>query len=196
MSYSNAQLLARMRGWLEEAKAHPGIAEPTAMSLGTVDANGAPSVRIVLLKSLDERGLSFFTNRESRKVAALAANPQGALCFYWMPLKRQLRVEGKITQVSAEEADAYFASRARDSQLGAWASAQSRPLESADQLRVRFEEAKARFEGKEVPRPPYWGGYRLIPNTIEFWQERPHRLHERELFTRVGGAWEMQRLFP
>lgn len=172
------------------------LPDPTAMSLATVGADGAPSVRIVLLKSVDERGFVFYTNLLSRKGRELAAVPKAALCFYWAPLDVQIRVEGDVEAVSDAEADAYFASRARESQIGAWASAQSQTLASMEQLRANVANLDERFEGQPVPRPPYWSGRRVRPRRIEFWHAGAFRLHERRVFERDGGAWSMRRLFP
>lgn len=172
------------------------IPEPTAMTLATVGADGAPSARIVLLKGLDERGFVFYTNQQSRKGRDIAAHPAVALVFHWQPLERQVRIEGKAERVTDAEADSYFASRARDSQIGAWASQQSETLASDDTLRDRVQEMERRFAGREVPRPPHWSGYRVIPTRLEFWSGRPHRLHERRLFERSGNGWAVRRLFP
>ena len=182
--------------WLAEAElSEPN--DPTAMALATADAAGRPSVRMVLLKGHDARGFVFYTNLDSRKGAELAANPFAALLFHWKSLRRQVRVEGPVEPVSEAEADAYFASRGRDSQLGAWASAQSRPLESREAFEARFQEMKARFEGGEVPRPPRWSGWRVVPERIELWNDRAHRLHERRLFTRTAdGGWSEGLLYP
>ncbi|WCT74954.1 pyridoxamine 5'-phosphate oxidase [Sphingomonas naphthae] len=182
--------------WLAEAVASEPN-DPNAMALATADAVGRPSVRMVLLKGHDARGFVFYTNQESRKAGEIAANGHVALLFHWKSQRRQVRVEGPIGPVTDAEADAYFASRARDSQLGAWASDQSRPLASREAFEERFEAAKARFEGGEVPRPPHWSGYRVAPERIEFWQDRAHRLHERRLFTRTSDtAWTEGLLFP
>jgi len=181
--------------WFAEARAgEPNDAE--AMALATADADGRPSVRMVLLKGHDTRGFVFYTNSHSRKGAELAANPRAALLFHWKSLRRQVRVEGSVTPVDAAEADAYFASRARDSQLGAWASDQSQPLASRDAFEARFAELAAIHEGKPVPRPPHWWGYRVVPERIEFWMDRPHRLHERRLFTRAATGWNEGLLYP
>lgn len=181
--------------WYAEAQAgEPN--DPNAVALATVDADGRPSVRMVLLKGHDARGFVFYTNRESRKAAALAANAQAALLFHWKSLRRQIRIEGAVETVSDAESDAYFASRSRDSQLGAWASDQSRPLDTRETFEARFAEMQARFEGGAVPRPPHWGGYRVVPDTIEFWQDRAHRLHERRLFTRGADGWREGLLYP
>ena len=181
--------------WFAEARA----SEPNdsnAMALATVDAAGQPSVRMVLLKGHGPDGFVFYTNRESRKAGDLAAVPKAALLFHWKSLRRQIRIEGAVSRVSDAESDAYFASRSRDSQLGAWASDQSRPLDARATFEARYEEARARFEGGEVPRPPHWGGYRVAPSAIEFWQDREHRLHERRLFVREGDAWSEGLLYP
>ncbi len=182
--------------WFAEAKAgEPNDAEAT--TLATVGADGRPSARIVLLKGHDARGFVFYTNSESRKGDELAANPDAALLFHWKSLRRQVRIEGKASPAGADEADAYFATRSRDSQLGAWASDQSRPLESRALFEARFAALAAEYEGREVPRPPHWRGYRLVPDRIEFWTDRPHRLHERRLFT-LGpdGDWAESLLYP
>jgi pyridoxamine 5'-phosphate oxidase len=182
--------------WFAEARAgEPNDAD--AMTLATVGADGRPSARIVLLKGHDARGFVFYTNSESRKGGELAANPEAALVFHWKSLRRQVRVEGRTEPVSAAEADAYFATRSRDSQLGAWASDQSRPLDSRAAFEARYAALKADHEGREVPRPPHWWGYRLVPDRIEYWSDRPHRLHERRLFT-LGpdGHWTEGLLYP
>lgn len=170
--------------------------DPDAMALATADAAGRPSVRMVLLKGHDERGFVFYTNADSRKGRELEANPHAALALHWKSLRRQVRIEGRVEPVSAEEADAYFASRSPDSQLGAWASQQSRPLSSREDFERGFEEMRARFGGGPVPRPPRWFGFRVVPQYIEFWSDRPHRLHERRVFTRQEGGWCEGLLYP
>jgi pyridoxamine 5'-phosphate oxidase len=173
--------------------------EPLAetMMLATATRDGVPSVRAVLLKGADANGFVFYTNLESRKAEELAANPRAALCFHWKSLARQLRIEGSVGPASAAEADAYFATRPRDSQIGAWASAQSRPLESRAVFEARFAEFRDKFAGQErVPRPEDWAGYRVRPERFEFWQERPFRLHDRVIFVREGEAWRKGRLYP
>ena len=183
---------------LEQAR-RADIVEPTAMALATVDGAGRPAVRMVLLKGFDRTGFVFFTNLESRKAADLAANPRAALCFHWQPLEIQVRVEGTVTPVSAEEADAYFASRPRGSQIGAWASLQSRPLPARQELEERILETEARYAGAEVPRPPFWSGFRVAPDRIEFWSGRPSRLHDREVYhadSAAAGGWRVERLYP
>jgi pyridoxamine 5'-phosphate oxidase len=186
---------ALFRDWMEEAKASEPN-DPNACAVATVGADGMPSVRMVLLKGHSDEGFVFYTNRESRKAGELAADPQAALLFHWKSLRRQVRIEGPVTLVSDAESDAYFASRSRDSQLGAWASDQSRPLADRATFEARFAEMQTRFEGGDVPRPPHWGGYRIAPTRIEFWQDRAHRLHERRLFVRDGYGWKEGLLYP
>ncbi|USI71427.1 pyridoxamine 5'-phosphate oxidase [Sphingomonas morindae] len=181
--------------WFAEAKASE-INDYNAMTLATVDADGQPSARQVLLKGHDARGFVFYTNRGSRKAAALAAHPRAALLFHWKSLRRQIRIEGAVSPVSDAESDAYFASRSRPSQLGAWASDQSRPLSDRAVFEARYAEMEARFADQDVPRPPHWGGYRVAPGQIEFWRDREHRLHERRLFTRAGEGWREGLLYP
>lgn len=189
--------LARFRTLLEGARA-ANLPEPTAMALATANAAGQPSVRMVLLKDVDEQGFVFYTNLGSRKAAELRDNPQVALCFHWQPLEAQVRVEGEVRPVSEQEADDYFASRLRGSQLGAWASRQSQPLDSGGELEERLQACTARFQGAPVPRPEFWSGFRVVPSRIEFWTGQPSRLHEREVYTRdgAGSGWQVGRLYP
>jgi pyridoxamine 5'-phosphate oxidase len=172
------------------------LPEPTAFALGTVDATGQPSVRIVLLKDVDQRGFVFYTNFESQKGRELIASPRAALCFHWQPLEEQVRIEGRARPVSDAEADEYFASRARGSQIGAWASIQSQPMRSASELDARVREMEKRFAGGPVPRPPHWSGFRVVPERIEFWKSKPSRLHVRHLYVRNDGGWTVQLLYP
>ena len=182
--------------WFAEAR-DSELNDPNAMALATADARGRPSVRMVLLKGHGPDGFVFYTNRGSRKAGDLAVNMQAALLFHWKSLRRQIRIEGQVTHATDEESDAYFATRGRDSQLGAWASEQSKPLDQRATFEARFEEMKARFEGQNVPRPPNWGGYRITPDHFEFWHDRAHRLHERRVFTSdVQGRWSEGLLFP
>jgi len=188
--------IARLAELLAEAERR-GAPEPTAMALATADGRGRPSVRMVLLKGLDERGLVFYTNLTSRKAQELRANPRAAVAFWWPVLETQVRVEGPVEPVSDAEADAYFARRPRGSQLGAWASRQSQPLADRAELEARLREVAARFGDGPVPRPPFWSGFRLRPDAVEFWFGRPDRLHERELYTRApDGGWRRTLLYP
>ena len=189
--------IARFGELLERAKAS-ALPEPTAMALATADANGRPSVRMVLLKGYDEEGFVFYTNLRSRKGRELMENPHAALCFHWQPLEVQVRIEGPVSAVSSEEADAYFATRARGSQIGAWASSQSEPLSSYPDLQRSVAEVQVRFGEGPIPRPEHWSGFRVAPQVIEFWSSRPDRLHERDVFTRdpLTGGWSIQLLYP
>ena len=181
--------------WLAEARlAEPN--DPEAMSLTTADAQGRPSARMVLLKGHDERGFVFYTNSQSRKGGDLADNPNAALLFHWKSLRRQVRVEGAVTPASADEADAYFATRARESQLGAWASDQSQPMAGRSTFEARYQALVTEFDGRDVPRPTHWWGYRVVPERIEFWNDRAFRLHERRLFTRSESGWTESLLYP
>jgi pyridoxamine 5'-phosphate oxidase len=187
--------IARFRETLSRAAAASRF-DATAAALATVDARGQPSARIVLVKSVDPRGFAFYTNRESRKGRELAENPRAALCFHWPAIGEQVRVEGEVSLLGDEESDAYFATRPRVSQLGAWASRQSAPLESRAALEAAARASEERFAGREVPRPPFWGGYLLRPERIEFWVSAEGRLHHRTLFERVGEAWRESLLNP
>jgi pyridoxamine 5'-phosphate oxidase len=181
--------------WFEAAR-ESGILLPDAVALATATPDGAPSARMVLLKSVDTRGFVFYTNYGSRKARELDANPRAALCFHWAVLQRQVRVTGPVSRVSEGESAAYFATRGRGSQVGAWASKQSEPLPERDVLETRYREADERFGGADVPLPPFWGGYRLEPERIEFWQGRADRLHDRLVFSRAGEGWSAERLYP
>jgi pyridoxamine 5'-phosphate oxidase len=172
------------------------IPEPNAMSLGTIGNRDQPYVRIVLLKAFDERGFVFYTSYDGRKGRQLIAHPRASLCFYWAPLSIQVRIEGRVTKVSDEEADAYFATRDRGSQIGAWASRQSEPLETPTALDERVAKYEKEFEGKTVARPEYWSGFRVWPERIEFWKGKPNRLHERHLYLRDGEGWLIETLYP
>ena len=192
---SAAGPLESVQAWFDEAVA-AGLPEPEAMALATATRDGAPSVRIVLMKGIDARGVRFFTNYESRKGRELAANPRAAATLFWQPLARAVRLEGAVEKLSAEESDAYFASRSRGSQLGAWASAQSTVIPDRDTLMARLREAEERFAGRDVERPPYWGGFRIVPSVVEFWQGRADRLHDRERWSLGDASWAVERLSP
>jgi pyridoxamine 5'-phosphate oxidase len=187
--------VAKFKNLLNEAE-QADIHLPNAAALATAGEDRQPTVRMVLLKDVDRRGFVFYTNTESRKAHQLSDNPRASLCVWWAPLKRQVRVEGRVEFVSASEADAYFASRPRGSQIGAWASQQSTRLATRDDLIAAAKVFDDKFHGRPVPRPPYWSGYRLVPERIEFWKEQPNRLHERELYTRNGDGWQVTLLAP
>jgi pyridoxamine 5'-phosphate oxidase len=198
-----ADPVAQFGRWFDEARA-ANVAEPNAMTLATVDPSGAPSARIVLLKSFDTRGFTFYTNYDSRKGRELAANPRAALCFFWQPMERQVRIEGTVERVGRAESEEYFRGRPRQAQIGAWVSQQSSPLTSRAELERIETELQKRFADAPVPLPDYWGGFRVVPHSIEFWQGRPSRLHDRLLYTRApvnaSGAnqtgWTLRRLSP
>ena len=187
--------IALFDAWFAEARAAEP-SDPDAMALATASPDGRPSVRMVLLKGFGPEGFTFYTNDESLKGRQLAENGQAALLFHWKSLRRQVRIDGHVERVGQADANAYFATRSRDSQLGACASDQSRPLESREFFERRYEELKQRFEGQPIARPPHWGGYRVVPRLIEFWTDRPHRLHERRLFTRTAEGWDEGLLYP
>jgi pyridoxamine 5'-phosphate oxidase len=196
MSQSSNDPITLFSAWYCEAKAAEPV-NPSAMTLATVSAEGRPSARMVLLKGHDADGFVFYTNLNSAKSSELDANPRAALCFYWKSLARQVRIEGRVELVTADDADAYFTSRARGSQVGAWASNQSQPLESREVLEQRAKEYEAKYSTDDIPRPPFWSGYRVVPETIEFWTERDNRLHDRQLFERTAdGAWRDSWLYP
>ena len=190
-----AEALRRFLELFDRARA-AGLREPTAMTLATADAEGRPSARVVLLKGVDERGFVFYTNLESRKARHLAQRPAASLCFFWDPLMEQVLIEGTVERVSDAEADAYWATRERASQLGAWASKQSRTLNGPDVLAREIDAMERRFAGQTVPRPAHWSGYRLIPSRIEFWIARPHRLNERTLYHQQPFGWTRAQLYP
>jgi pyridoxamine 5'-phosphate oxidase len=178
------------------ARAQSQGIDTTPAALATADADARPSVRIVLLRGVDERGFVFFTNYNSRKARELNANPHASMCFHWPTIDEQIRIEGEVERVSGEESDVYFAGRPRGSQLGAWASSQSEVLDAREAFERRLEELEKRFAGQPVARPPFWGGYRIVPTRIEFWYGRESRLHDRTLYTRAGDAWRVEKLYP
>ena len=186
----------KFANWFEQAQAKLEIIEPTAMCLSTVDEKNCPSSRMVLLKKFDERGFCFFTNLTSRKGGELAKNPNVALCFYWGILGLQIRIEGKIEKVTPQEADDYFASRRRGSQIGAWASKQSQEMMEWNEFEERIKKVTQDFEGQEVTRPPFWSGFRVVPKAIEFWQEGEFRIHSREVYKSCEDGWELKKIYP
>jgi len=186
----------KFQEWFNQAQSNPSIVEPTATCLSTVDENSSPSSRMVLLKKFDERGFCFFTNLTSRKGKELASNPNAALCFYWGILGLQIRIEGEVEKVSAKEADDYFASRRRDSQIGAWASKQSHEMKNWEEFQERIDKIAQDFSNQEIPRPPFWSGFRVVPQRIEFWQEGEFRIHKREVYERVENGWIIKKIYP
>jgi len=195
LALKNKDPIELFRTWLQEA-VDSGMKEPTAMSVATVDAEGAPDARMLLLKGCDERGFVFYTNLESAKADALRHDPRVALCFYWNAIEKQVRVRGQASPVSDQEADEYFASRARLSQISAWASKQSRPMEGIFELETAVAKTALRFGVGSIPRPPFWSGFRVAPDRIEFWHGKPYRRHHRIVFTRTADGWQTQFLYP
>ncbi len=193
-AFAMADPIDLVRAWLEQARG--ATPEPHAMTLATATPDGVPSARVVLLRGIDERGLVFFTNRTSRKGSEIVSNPKAALLLHWWELGRQVRVEGRVEGVSTDESTAYWERRPRASQVAAWASPQSQPLADRDELDARVAEIEARFDGGDVPLPPFWGGYRLVPETIELWEHRDDRLHDRIRYAREGAGWRCERLAP
>jgi pyridoxamine 5'-phosphate oxidase len=194
-SLNESDPIAQFQTWLALARAS-ALKEPTAMTLATVSPDGQPSARMVLLKSAGPDGFTFYTNYESRKARELHHNPKAALVFWWPELERQVRITGAVTRVPAAESEAYFQSRPEGSQLGAWASRQSSPIASRQVLEDRLAELSAQYRGRPIPLPPFWGGYRLTPDTIEFWEGRPNRLHDRILYSKTPAGWRIERLSP
>lgn len=184
------------RDWYNPILSDVSIKEPNAVALATADKSGYPSLRIVLLKSFDDNGFCFYTNLTSRKGSELNENPNAAMCFFWPNFKRQVRIEGKVNRVSEKEAENYFASRQRGSQIGAWASRQSSIMQNNEDLQKRVKNITEQFIGQNIPKPPFWSGFRLIPAKIEFWQEGEFRLHSRILYSKIGGLWQSDRLYP
>jgi pyridoxamine 5'-phosphate oxidase len=196
LHYLSPNPFEQFHHWFKEAEVKSAMKFPNSMSLATVDATGRPSVRIVLLKGASENGFVFFSNYESRKGAELEFNPQASLCFFWDSLGRQVRIEGLVEKISTKESEEYFHSRPRESQIGAWASKQSRPIESRKKLEEEFQRLSKEFYGKEIPMPEFWGGYRMVPEKLEFWQLGEHRLHDRFVYFREGEKWKIERLSP
>lgn len=194
-SHVDPDPIRQFAAWFDDAVS-AGVPEPEVMTLATATPDGAPSARIVLLRGFDERGFTFFTNYESRKGLELAANPRAALVFYWHDLERQIRIEGRVSRTSEAESDAYFHSRPSGSRLGAWSSDQSRVIPGRSALEDRVREFELRYPGDAIPRPPHWGGYRLLPDSIEYWQGRASRLHDRLRYRRVEDGWKIERLCP
>ena len=188
--------VVQLRRWLDEAEQHPAVDDAAAVVLATADAEGRPSARAVLLRGLDERGLVFFTNARSRKARELAENRHAAMVFLWQPMHRQVRIAGTVDRIDAEAEDAYFAGRPRGSQLAAWASDQSEVVRDRPTLDRRYAEVEARYEGRDVPRPPHWGGFRLAHDSVELWVHGPNRMHDRLRYVRSGSAWRIERLAP
>jgi pyridoxamine 5'-phosphate oxidase len=197
MAANNQDPIDLFAAWFAEAKASP-LRDPTAMALATASRDLMPSVRMVLMKQFDHEGLVFYTNMTSAKARDLQENPQACACFHWDTLKRQVRVSGRVERVSDAEADAYFASRPRESQLGAWASLQSQPMKARSEFEARLEQVTQQYEGQTIPRPPHWSGFRIVPNAVEFWTDRPFRLHDRLVYSRKTPqeAWQTQILYP
>ena len=191
-----AEAMDRFREILVRARNNTSLREPTAVTLATASREGLPSARVVLLREVDDRGFVFYTNTASAKAVQLADNPRAALCFHWDELREQVRIIGQVERVSDEQADLYWATRPRDSQIGAWASRQSAQLDSRDTLEQRTREYATRFADRDVPRPPFWTGYRVVPDLIEFWRNRPSRLHERVVYQVAGDQWERSLLYP
>ena len=187
--------IVQFKAWYEDAKAKEP-SDPDAVALASAGADGRPSVRMILMRGLDERGFLFYTNLTSNKALAMRDNPYASMCFHWKSLARQVRIDGAVELLSDAEADAYFASRPRESQVGAWASKQSQPLEGRFELEARFAKYLAKFGIGKVPRPDFWSGYRLVADEIEFWDKRPYRLHDRTLYRRTADGWEMSKLYP
>jgi len=195
ITFGSDEPVALFNKWLKLAEEKERV-NPNAVAVATANADGKPSVRILLLKGVDERGFVFYTNSESHKGEELAINPRASLCFYWKSMRREVRVDGPVEKISNEEADAYFESRARGSQIGAWASKQSRPLESRFELEKRIAKYTTKFHIGKVPRPEFWEGYRVKHERVEFWAEKSFRLHDRFVYTRTDQGWQTERLYP